>query len=70
MVGERVTIARNAGRPTSTFAIWTPGAKGISPKRAAPIISAVTGDMMKKNRSAPSGMISSLKSSLMMSANP
>src|SRR5207253_582134 len=32
-VGERVTIARNAGRPTSTFAIWTPGAKGISPKR-------------------------------------
>ena len=33
------------------------------------MMSAVTGDMMKKNLSAPSGIVSSLNSSLIMSAN-
>src|SRR6266849_7187789 len=67
-IGDNVTNARKAGRPSSRFEICHSGVKGISPTRPAPPIKARTGAATKKNLSAFLGRKSALKANLIRSA--
>src|SRR2546427_536741 len=68
-MGDNVTKARKAGRPSSRFEICHSGVKGIRPTSPAPPINAKTGAATKKNLSAFLGMNNSLKANLIIPRN-
>src|SRR5437879_13363393 len=67
-MGDKVTKARKAGRPSSRIEICHSGVKGIRPTSPAPQISAKTDAATKTNLSAFLGMHNSLKANLIRSA--